>query len=178
MEIIMKKRLLASLLAAMMMVSMLATTAFAAGPVADEEPEVYSVTVSAADLLAFGESSMSKTVAPSLGLSGGAAWSLPVTARFSTIPADATVVKIKASLGKPTYSGSITGVISVDRFRLTAPDGNSVELARSTIASETTALNGIYAKGDWQLSIYGLHVGSGYSAIKFPNATITIYYTV
>ena len=51
----MKKRLLAGLLAAMMMVSMLATTAFAAGPVADEEPEVYSVTVSAADLLAFGD---------------------------------------------------------------------------------------------------------------------------
>ena len=67
----MKKRLLAGLLAAMMMVSMLATTAFAAGPVADEEPEVYSVTVSAADLLAFGESSMSKTVAPSLGLNSG-----------------------------------------------------------------------------------------------------------
>ena len=67
----MKKRLLASLLAAMMMVSMLATTAFAAGPVADEEPEVYSVTVSAADLLAYGEQSMSRTVAPSLGLSGG-----------------------------------------------------------------------------------------------------------
>ena len=42
----MKKRFLAGLLAAMMMVSMLATTAFAAGPVADEEPEVYSVTVS------------------------------------------------------------------------------------------------------------------------------------
>ena len=72
----------------MMMVSMLATTAFAAGPVADE-PEVYSVTVSAADLLALGESSMSKTVAPSLGLDGGSGWSLPVTARFSTIPTGA-----------------------------------------------------------------------------------------
>lgn len=156
---------------------MLATTAFAAGPVA-EEPEVYSVTVSAADLLAFGESSAEKTVAPSLGLSGGSAWSLPVTARFSTIPADATVVKVKASLGNPTSSGPITAVISVDKFRITAPDGNSVELARSTMASETTALNGIFARGNWQLSIYGQHVGSGYSAIKFPNATITIYYTV
>ncbi len=174
----MKKRLLAGLLAAMMMVSMLATTAFAAGPVADEEPEVYSVTVSAADLLAYGGTPMSKTVAPSLGLSGGSAWSLPVTARFSTIPADATVVKVKASLGSPTASGPITAVISVDRFKITAPDGNSVELARSTMPSETTALNGLFAKGNWQLSIYGVHVGSGYSAIKFPNATITIYYTV
>ena len=174
---IMKKRLLASLLAVMMMVSMMATTAFAAGPVADEEPEVYSVTVSAADLLAYGEQSMSRTVAPSLGLSGGSAWSLPVTARFSTIPADATVTKVKVSLGNPTSSGPITAVISVDRFRLTAPDGKYVDLARSTMASESTALNGILAKGDWQLSIYGLHVGSGYSAIKFPNATITIYYT-
>lgn len=174
----MKKRLLAGLLAAMMMVSMLATTAFAAGPVADEEPEVYSVTVSAADLLAFGESSMSKTVAPSLGLNSGSEWSLPVTASFSTIPTGATVVKVKASLGKPTSSGPITAVISVDRFRLTAPDGKSVDLARSTMASETTAFNGNVAKGNWQLSIYGQHVGSGYSAIKFPNATITIYYTV
>ena len=173
----MKKRFLAGLLAAMMMVSMLATTAFAAGPVADE-PEVYSVTVSAADLLALGESSMSKTVAPSLGLDGGSGWSLPVTARFSTIPTGAKVVNIKASLGKPTSSGPITAVISVDRFRITAPNGSSVELARSTMASETTALNGIFAKGNWQLSIYGLHVGSGYSAIKFPNAYITIYYTV
>lgn len=173
----MKKRFLAGLLAAMMMVSMLATTAFAAGPVVDEEPEVYSVTVSVADLLALGEQSMSKTVSPSLGLSGGSGWSLPVTARFSTIPDGATVVKVKASLGNPTSSGPITAVISVDRFRITAPNGSSVELARSTMASETTALNGILAKGNWQLSIYGLHVGSGYSAIKFPNATITIYYT-
>lgn len=173
----MKKRLLAGLLATMMMVSMLATTAFAAGPVA-EEPEVYSVTVSAADLLAYGEQSMSKTVSPSLGLSGGSGWSLPVTARFSTIPDGATVVKVKASLGNPTSSGPITAVISVDRFRITAPDGKYVDLARSTMASESTALNGIKAKGSWQLSIYGLHVGSGYSAIKFPNATITIYYTV
>lgn len=173
----MKKRFLAGLLAAMMMVSMLATTAFAAGPVADEEPEVYSVTVSAADLLAYGDKSMSKTVAPSLGLSGGSAWSLPVTARFSTIPADATVTKVKVSLGNPTSSGPITAVISVDRFRLTAPDGKYVDLARSTMPSESTALNGVLAKGNWQLSIYGLHVGSGYSAIKFPNATITIEYT-
>ena len=173
----MKKRLLAGLVATMMMVSMLATTAFAAGPVA-EEPEVYSVTVSAADLLAYGEQSMSKTVSPSLGLSGGSGWSLPVTARFSTIPDGATVVKVKASLGNPTSSGPITAVISVDRFRITAPDGKYVDLARSTMASESTALNGILAKGNWQLSIYGLHVGSGYSAIKFPNATITIYYTV
>ena len=100
-----------------------------------------------------------------------------MTARFSTIPADATVTKVKVSLGNPTSSGPITAVISVDRFRLTAPDGKYVDLARSTMASESTALNGILAKGDWQLSIYGLHVGSGYSAIKFPNATITIYYT-
>lgn len=174
----MKKRLLAGLLAAMMMVSMMATTAFAAGPVADEEPEVYSVTVSAADLLVLGQREASQKVAPSLGLSGGSGWSLPVTARFSTIPADATVVKVKASLGSPTSSGPITAVISVDRFRITAPDGTYVDLARSTMASETTAFNGILAKGNWQLSIYGQHVGSGYSAIKFPNATITIYYTV
>ena len=174
----MKKRLLAGLLAAMMMVSMLATTAFAAGPVADEEPEVYSVTVSAADLLAFGESSMSKTVAPSLGLDGGSRWSLPVIARFSTIPDGAKVVNVKASLGKPTSSGPITAVISVDRFRVTAPNGKYVDLTRSSIASESTELNGLFAKGNWQLSIYGQHVGSGYSAIKFPYASITIYYTV
>ena len=170
----MKKNFLAGLLAMMMMMSMMATTAFAAEPVA----EVHSVTVSAADLLAWGDKSMSKTVSPSLGLSSGSAWSLPVTARFSTIPDGATVVKVKASLGNPTASGPITSVIGVDRFRITAPDGKSVDLARSTMPSESTALNGIMAKGNWQLSIYGVHVGSGYSAIKFPNATITIYYTV
>ncbi len=174
----MKKNFLAGLLAMMMMMSMMATTAFAAEPVADKEPEVHSVTVSAADLLAWGDKSMSKTVSPSLGLSSGSAWSLPVTARFSTIPDGATVVKVKASLGNPTASGPITSVIGVDRFRITAPDGKSVDLARSTMPSESTALNGIMAKGNWQLSIYGVHVGSGYSAIKFPNATITIYYTV
>lgn len=174
----MKKHLLAGLLAAMMMVSMLATTAFAAGPVADEEPEVYSVTVSTADLLALDQKEASQKVAPSLGLDGGSRWSLPVTARFSTIPDGARVVNVKASLGKPTSSGPITAVISVDRFRVTAPDGKYVDLARSTMPSESSALNGVVAKGNWQLSIYGQHVGSGYSAIKFPYASITIYYTV
>lgn len=173
----MKKRFLAGLLATMMMGSMLATTAFAAEPVAEEQ-EIYSVTLNVADPLALSEKSASKTVAPSLGLSGGSAWSLPVTAKFSTIPANATVVKVKASLGKVSYSGPITSAISVDKFRLTAPDGKYVDLARTTLPSESTALNGNVAKGNWQLSIYGVHVGSGYGAIKFPNATITIYYTV
>ena len=129
----MKKRLLAGLLAAMMMVSMMATTALAAEPVAGEEPEVYSVTVSAADLLAFGEDSAEKQVSPSLGLGGGSAWSSPVTASFSTIPSTATVVKVKASLGKVSYSGPITSAIAVDKFRLTAPNGAYVDLARSTM---------------------------------------------
>ena len=172
----MKKRLLASLLAAMMMASMMVTTAFAAEPETTGEPEIHCITLDAADLLALDRETY-KTVTPSLGLSSGSGWSIPVTANFSTIPAGATVTKVKVSPGKVSYSGPITSVICVSAFRLTSPDGDSTDLSFSTVGMETTAFNGYTARGTWKLSIFGTHAGSGYGVIKYTNTKITIWYT-
>lgn len=173
----MKKRLLAGLLASMMMVSMMSTIAFATGPETAGGSELHSVTLDVADLLAIGEKSTYKSVTPSLGLSGGSEWSAPVSAIFSVIPAGATVVKVKVSPGKVSYTGPITSAIAVSTFRLTAPSGNYVDLSYSVAGMETTAFNGEAVNGTWTLRIYGTHVGSGYGVIKYPNTQITIWHT-
>lgn len=172
----MKKRLLAGLLASMMMVSMMSTIAFATEPETAGEPELHCVTLDAADLLPLADQSAYKYVTPTLGLSGGSYWSDPVSAIFSAIPASATVVKIRVSPGEMSYSGPITSAIGVSTFRLTAPNGKYVDLSYSVAGMESTELNGLAARGTWKLSIYGTHVGSGYGAIKYTNTKITIWY--
>ena len=174
----MKKRLLAGLLAAMMVVSMMSTIASAAErELSADEPEVHCVTLNAADLLAY-EQTATQRVTPSLSLSGGSNWSAPVTANFSTIPVGATVVKVRVTPGKMSYSGPITSAIGVSTFKLTAPDGTSVDLGFSTMWMETSALSGLIARGSWKLSIYGTHAGAGFGTIKYTNTEIKIWYTV
>lgn len=173
----MKKRLLAGALAAMMAVSMMATTAFAAAPETAEDPAVHCVTMDLADALALGQQSMAKTVSPSLALGGGqSGWSAGARTNFA-IPSGAQVVNAKVSPGKATAGGSIMGVIAVTKFRLTSPDGKNVDLDFSTMGMETSAFNGLSARGNWTLSFYGTNVGSALNSIKYSNATITIWYT-
>ena len=57
----MKKRVLAGLLAAMMMVSVMSATAFAAELEVPEEPELHCVTIDVADLLTTGTRSEEHT---------------------------------------------------------------------------------------------------------------------
>jgi|InofroStandDraft_1065614.scaffolds.fasta_scaffold55012_2 hypothetical protein len=172
----MKKRLLAGLLAAMMVVSMMATTAFAAGP--GTAPEVYSVTVDMADLLVLGADSKVNKVDVSLVLGGyQSGWSTGVRSNF-VLPSTATVVGAKVTPGRAVAGGPITSVIAVSKFKLTAPNGTSAEVSFKSSGAETSALNGAPARGYWTLSMYGQNIGPDLNTVKYAGTSITIYYTV
>lgn len=174
----MKKMVCSTFLAMIMLVSMMATAAFAAVPEEAMEPEVHCVTLNVADVLALGEQSMDKTVSPSLSLGGyQSGWSTGASTNFG-IPSGATVVKAKVIPGKATAGGSITSAIAVSKFRLTSPNGKYVDLAFSTMGMETTSFNGLAAQGNWTLSIYGSNVGQSLGSIAYKSATITIWYTI
>lgn len=171
----MKKRVMAGLLAAIMMVSVMSATAFAAEVEVPEEPELHCVTIDVADLLTTG-TNMAKTVTPSLGLGGYlSGWSMGVRANFS-LPSNATVVSVKVTPGNAVAGGPVTSVIYVSKFKVTAPDGTFAEVGYKNSGAETSAFNGIYARGYWTLSMYGQNLGPDYSTIKLTNTTLTIYY--
>lgn len=173
----MKKKVCSTFLAMITVVSMIATTAFAAVPEKAVEPEVHCVTLNVADLLALGEQNMAQTVSPSLALGGyQSGWSAGASTNFA-IPSGAKVVKAKVSPGKATAGGSITSAIAVSKFRLASPDGKYVDLAFSTMGMETTAFDGLAARGNWTLSFYGSNVGQSLGSIAYKSATITIWYT-
>lgn len=173
----MKKRVLAGLLAAMMMVSVMSATAFAAELEVPEEPELHCVTIDVADLLTTG-TNMAKTVTPSLILGGyQSGWSTEVRANF-TIPSNATVVSVKVTPGDAVAGGPATSVIYVSKFRVTAPNGTSAEVGYKNSGAETSAFNGILGRGYWTLSMYGQNLGPDYNTIKLNNTTLTIYYEV
>ena len=172
----MKKRLLASLLAAMMMVSMMATTAFAAELEAVEEPEVHCVTMDLIDVFVLGADNMAKTVDPSLGLGGyQSGWSSGVKANFS-LSSTATVVGVKVTPGRAVADGPVTSVIAVSKFKVTAPNGTSAEVSFKSSGAETTELKGGPASGSWTLSMYGQNIGADYNSVKYIGTTITVYY--
>lgn len=170
----MKKRLLAGLLVAMMMVSTMSTTALAANETM--EPETYCVTLNVADLMAL-EQSAKQYVNPSLFLGGyQSGWATAVRANF-TLPADAVVTKVKVSPGDVVSGGPVTSAIAVDKFKLAAPNGTSVDLSFSVLGMETHAFDNLLARGNWTLSFYGQNVGPSAGSIKYSNTVITIWYT-
>lgn len=173
----MKKRLLATVLAAMMMVSMMATTAFAAELETVEEPEIHCVTLDLADVLVLGADSKTQKLDPSLGLGGyQSGWSLGVRANF-VLPSTATVVGVKVTPGRAVAGGPITSVIAVSKFKVTAPNGTSAEVSFKSSGAETSDLNGAPARGYWTLSMYGQNIGPDYNTVKYVGTALTVYYT-
>ena len=173
----MKKRFVAGLLATMMVISTMVTTAFATEPEPAGEPEVYCVTMDVADLLVLGANSKVNYVDPSLGLGGyQSGWSVGIRSNFA-LPATATVVGAKVTPGTAVAGGPVTSVIYVSKFKLTAPDGTSTEVSFKSSGVETSALNGLPANGYWTLSMYGQNLGPDYNTVKYTHTAITIYYT-
>lgn len=173
----MKRRLVAALLAVMMMVSLMATTAFAAEAETTTEPEIHCVMMDLADVLVLGADSMVKKLDPSLGLGGyQSGWSLGVRANFS-LPSTATVVGVRVSPGRAVAGGPITSVIAVSKFKVTAPNGTSAEVSFKSSGAETSGLNGAPARGYWTLSMYGQNIGPDYNSVKYTGTALTVYYT-
>lgn len=173
----MKKRLFAALLAAMMLASMMATTAFAVQPDDAEEKQVYSVTLDA-DLLATGgsRSVIVSTVTLSLpGYSNG--WSTGTSLSFSTLPSNAVVESVEVTPGKLSAGSSTTSPIVTTKYAITSPSGKRIERTYKD-TSEIMAFFGEAARGTWIFQIYGTNVGPSYGAVNCTSSKITIWYTL
>ena len=119
----MKRRIVVSLMAMMMLVSLMAPAAFAVSPEDTEgqEKQLYSVTVDLADLMATGGSKY-KSVDLSLILPArSSGWSSDVVANFSTIPDNATVENVEIQPGRVSGNGSLGGAIVVTKLAITSP---------------------------------------------------------
>lgn len=174
----MKKRLFAALLAAVMVASMMATTAFAVEPRMDdtEGKKVYSVTMDA-DLLATGGSRY-EYVTNTLSLGGYRnGWSAGADANFSTLPSNAVVESVQVSLGRLSAGSSTTSPITTTKYAITSPRGKTVErVVKDT--SEILSFYGDPASGHWTFQIYGTNVGPSYGSVKCTSTKITIWYTL
>ncbi len=174
----MKKRLFAALLAAVMVVSMMATTAFAEEPRMDdtEGKKVYSVTLDA-DLLATGGSRY-EYVTNTLSLGGYQnGWSAGADANFSTLPSNAVVESVQVSLGRLSAGSSSMSPITTTKYSITSPRGRTVErVVKNT--SEILSFYGDPASGHWTFKIYGTNVGPDPGSVKCSSTKITILYTL
>lgn len=174
----MKKRLFAALLAAVMVVSMMATTVFA---VELEEgsasgKEVYSVTLDA-DQLATGGSRY-EYVTNTLSLGGYQnGWSAGADANFSTLPANAIVESIEIAPGRLSAGSSTTSPITTTKYAITSPRGKTVERTFKN-TSEILSFYGDPASGHWTFQIYGTNVGPSYGSVKCSSTKITLWYTL
>ena len=175
----MKKRLFAGLLAAIMVASMMATTAFAAEPAMNgtEEKRVYSVTIDA-DLLTTGGSRPVTIPTVTLSLPGYSnGWSAGASASFSTLPSNAVVESVEVTPGKLSAGSSTTSPIVTTKYAITSPSGKRVERTYKDTA-EIMAFYGEAARGTWTFQIYGTNVGPSYGTVKCTSSKITIWYTL
>lgn len=182
----MKKRLFAGLLAAMMVASMMVTSAFAFEP----GQELHTVTVEAELVPLASTSTMNKSLKIGLALDAGASgWSTVYEIRFSTvgIPSDAVVQNIKIVPGTATANESapkLQGLVVASQMKITAPNLKSTTMAIAK-TMETTALNNAPVKGTWTLQMYGTNltrpVGDWTDSIRFGslhynNCNVTVTY--
>lgn len=175
----MKKRLFAGLLAAIMVASMMATTAFAVEPEVNsaEEKRVYSVTIDA-DLLATGGPGTATISTVTLSLPGYSnGWSAGADARFSTLPSNAVVESVEVAPGKLSAGSSTTSPIVTTKYAITSPSGKRIERTYKD-TSEIMAFYGEVARGTWTFQIYGTNVGQSYGTVKCTSTKITIWYTL
>lgn len=176
----MKKRIVVSLMAMMMLVSLMAPAAVAVSPEDTEgqEKQLYSVTVDLADLMATGGSKY-KSVDLSLILPArSSGWSSDVVANFSTIPDNATVENVEIQPGRVSGNGSLGGAIVVTKLAITSPEGKRVETTFDKNGMETMAFFGRPGSGAWTLKIYGSNVGTGLGTIKYSSTKVTIWYSL
>lgn len=176
----MKRRIVVSLMAMMMLVSLMAPAAFAVSPEDTEgqEKQLYSVTVDLADLMATGGSKY-KSVDLSLILPArSSGWSSDVVANFSTIPDNATVENVEIQPGRVSGNGSLGGAIVVTKLAITSPEGKRVETTFDKNGMETMAFFGRPGSGAWTLKIYGSNVGTGLGTIKYSSTKVTIWYSL
>lgn len=173
----MKKRLFAALLAAVMVASMMAMTAFAVEP-ETEGKELYSITLDA-NLLATGGSRSAYVSTVTLSMPGYSNdWSAnKPNADFSTMPANAKVESVEVTPGRLSASSSTTSPITTTKYAITSPSGKRVERAFKD-TSEILAFYEEYARGKWTFQIYGTNVGPSYGSVKCTSTKITIWYTL
>jgi hypothetical protein len=186
----MKKRLFAGLLTAMMVASMMVTSAFAIAPEAVTGQDLHTVTVEAQLVPLASTSTMSKSLKIGLALDAGASgWSTVYEIRFSTvgIPSDAVVQNIKIVPGTATANESapkLQGLVVASQMKITAPNLKSTTMAIAK-TMETTALNNAPVKGTWTLQMYGTNltrpIGDWTDSIRFGslhynNCNVTVTY--
>lgn len=175
----MKKRFVAGMLAMVMALSLMATTAFA---VESETTEIegkklYSVTVDA-ELLATGGSA-SKSIDASLVLGGMQnGWSSGDLANFSTLPTNARVESVEVYPGRVVASGPVTSAVVVTKCALTSPAGKRVEMSFNKNSMEFMTFYNSVARGNWRLQLYGTNVGQSTGGITYASTTIKIWYTL
>lgn len=182
----MKKRLFAGLLAAIMVASMMVTSAFAFEP----DQELHTVTVEAELVPLASTSTTNKSLKIGLALDAGASgWSTVYELKFSStsIPSNAEVQSLKIVPGTATANQSapkLQGLVVATKMRVTAPDlqSTTMDIAKTM---ETIALSGAPVKGTWTLQLYGTNltrpVGDWTDSIRFGsvhynNCSVTVTY--
>ena len=184
----MKKRLFAGLLAAMMVASMMVTSAFAFEP----DQELHTVTVEAELVPLASTSTTNKSIKIGLALDAGASgWSTVYELKFSSvgIPSDAVVQNVKIVPGTKTLNQSapkLQGLVVASEMRVTAPNLKNTEMDIAK-TMETTALNGAPVKGTWTLQMYGTNVtrpvgdwpdSIRFGSLHYNNCSVTVTYLV
>lgn len=182
----MKKRLFAGLLAAMMVASMMVTSAFAFEP----DQELHAVTVEAELIPLASPTNTSKSLNIGLALDAGASgWSTVYELSFSSasIPANAVVRNVKIVPGTATANASapkLQGLVVASKMKVTAPNlkSTTLDIAKTM---ETTALNNAPVKGTWTLQLYGTNVtrpvgdwtdSIRFGSVHYKNCNVTVTY--
>ena len=176
----MKKRLFAMVLAVMMAVSMMATTAFAVEPEEESagEKKLYSMTLDI-DPLANGGARAAYADTVTLSMPGYSNdWSLnKPNVDFTTLPSNAVVETVEIYPGRLSAGSSTTSPITTTKYALTSPWGHRIERAFKD-TGETMSFYGEYAKGMWTFQIYGTNVGPTYGTVKCTSSRVVIWYTL
>lgn len=187
----MKKRLFAELFTAMVMVSMMASSALAAEPEAGKDRKVHTLTLDAGLVPLAGEASVSKSAGVGLALEAGSSgWSTVYELKFSApgIPFNAVIQDIAVVPGTADANAGhpqMQGVIVASQMKLTAPNAKSTTMTWNK-TMETTALNGAPVRGTWALQLYGTNVtrpigdwtdSIRFGSVHYKNCSVTVTYT-
>lgn len=183
----MKKRLVSGVLAMVMMISMMAISAFAIESEAVKGQETHTVTVDAelVPLATTTKGSLNIGLALDAGASG---WSTVYELKFSSgIPTDAVVQNVQIVPGTATYNSAATqlqGLVVVTQFKVTAPNGKSTTMAFDK-TMQTTELNGAPVRGTWTFQMYGTNITAPvgdwtdslrFGSIHYKSCSVTITY--